>query len=390
MSFDDIIDYRGTHSNKWDMMEKTMGVTAEDGLAMWVADMDFRPPEAMIRAVQDVAGRGLFTYFGDTGEYDASICWWMKTRHGWEVDPAAIMSTHGLVNAVSMALETFTAPGDGVVLMTPVYHAFARVIRANDRKIVECPLRVEDGIYRLDVEAWDAMMTGGERMIILCSPHNPGGRVWTRAELQAVADFAKRHDLILVSDEIHHDLVYPGQKHIAMALVDPTISDRLVMMTATSKTFNVAGMHCGNVIIHDEALRAAYKKRLHQLSISPNSMSMRMTPALYSPEGAAWVDALCAYLDANHRLFVEGINAIPGLRAQPMQATYLAWVDFAGTGMAREEFADRVAKDARIAASPGPVFGLGGESFLRFNIGTQRARVEEALSRLQHAFRDLQ
>ncbi|MCV2866845.1 MalY/PatB family protein [Albidovulum sediminicola] len=390
MSFDDIIDYRGTHSSKWDTMEKTMGVPAEDGLAMWVADMDFRPPEGMLRTVIETAERGFFTYFGDTRDYDGAISWWMRTRHGWEVDPASILTTHGIVNAVSMALETYTRPGDGVVLMTPVYHAFARVIRANDRKLVECPLALRDGVYAMDFETWDAMMTGEERMLILCSPHNPGGRVWTREELRAVADFARRHDLLLISDEIHHDLVYPGHKHVPMPVAAPDILDRLVVMSATSKTFNVAGMHCGNVIISDPGLRAAYQKRLAQLAISPNSMSMRMTPALYSPEGAAWVDALCAYLDANHRLFVEGINAIPGLKAQPMQGTYLAWVDFAGTGMAEAEFKSRVAKDARIAASPGSVFGLGGESFLRFNIGTQRARIEEALSRMHQAFGDLQ
>ncbi|MCB2141746.1 MAG: aminotransferase class I/II-fold pyridoxal phosphate-dependent enzyme, partial [Rhodobacteraceae bacterium] len=220
--------------------------------------------------------------------------------------------------------EAFTRPGDGVVLMTPVYHAFARVIRANDRDVVECPLALRDGMYAMDFDAWDAMMTGAERMLILCSPHNPGGRVWTRDELRGVADFARRHDLILVSDEIHHDLVYPGHKHLPMPVAAPEVADRTVIMSATSKTFNVAGMHCGNVIIHDPALRAAYQKRLSQLSISPNSMSLRMTPALYSPEGAAWVDALCAYLDGNHRIFVEGINAIPGLSAQPMQGTYLS------------------------------------------------------------------
>lgn len=390
MSFDEIIDYRGTHSQKWDMMQTNFGVSPDDGLAMWVADMDFRPPEGMIRTVVEAAQRGLFTYFDDKRAYDSSIVWWMQARHGWTVDPAAIMTTHGIVNAVSMAIETFTRPGDGVIVMSPVYHAFARVIRANDRRLVEFPLKIEDGAFAMDFTAWEAMLTGDERMLILCSPHNPGGRVWTRAELQDVADFAKRHDLILVSDEIHHDLVYPGAKHTVMALVDPAIRDRLIMLSSTSKTFNVAGMHCGNVIIEDEALRAAYKKRLLQLAISPNSMSMRMTPALYSAEGAIWADALCAYLDANHRLFVAGVNAIPGLRAQPMQGTYLAWVDFAGTGMTSEEVTTRVSRDARIAASPGAGFGLGGARCLRFNIGTQRARIEDAIGRLQQAFRDLQ
>ena len=390
MNFDEIIDFRGQHSSKWDMMQKTLGVSPKDGLAMWVADMDFRPPQVMIDTVKRLADNAVFTYFGNPDEYNASIQWWMKNRHGWDVDADAIFTTHGLVNAVSLCLECFTKPGDGVVIFTPVYHAFARVIRANDRQLVECPLAIRDEVYQMDFEAWDAQMTGSEKMAILCSPHNPGGRVWTREELQGIADFAKRHDLILISDEIHHDIVFPDQKHIAMPLVDPSIADRLIMLTATSKTFNVAGMHCGNAIIHDEKLRAAFAKRMQQLSISPNSMSMHMTPALYSPEGAEWVDGLAAYLDANHRHFLERINTIPGLRMMPMQGTYLAWVDFSGTGMEREEFSARVANDAKIAASPGPVFGKGGETYLRFNLAMPRSRIDDAAERMQKAFGDLQ
>ncbi|MEZ5777658.1 MAG: MalY/PatB family protein [Paracoccaceae bacterium] len=390
MTFDEIIDFRGKHSQKWDMMEKTFGVSPGDGLAMWVADMDFRQPQGMIDAVKRVADDALFTYFGDAGSYNASIQWWMKERHGWEVDPASILTTHGMVNGIAMCIEAFTKPGDGIVLMTPVYHAFSRVIRANDRNLVECPLAIRDGVYQMDFDAWDAQMTGAEKMLILCSPHNPAGRVWTKGELQGVADFVKRHDLILIADEIHHDIVYPGETHIPMANVDPSIAGRLIMTTATSKTFNVAGMHCANVIIADPDMRAAYTRRLQQLAISPNSMSMHMTPALYSPEGADWVDAMTAYVDGNHRRFHEGIHAIPGLSMMPMQATYLAWVDFSGTGMARDEFAARVAEEAKIAASPGPAFGLGGEDYLRFNLAMPRAKIDEAVERMQRAFRDLQ
>ncbi|MGB3177596.1 MAG: MalY/PatB family protein [Albidovulum sp.] len=390
MSFDEIIDFRGQHSQKWDMMEQTMGVSAEDGLAMWVADMDFRPPQSMIDTVAKLNTRGIYTYFGGPDDYNGSIQWWMKERHGWDVDAQAIFTTQGLVNAVAICLESYTKPGDGVVIFTPVYHAFARVIRANDRALVECPLAVQDGAYAMDFDAWDAQMTGKEKMAILCSPHNPGGRVWTRDELQGMADFAKRHDLILISDEIHHDLVFPGQKHIAMPLVDPSIANRLIMLSATSKTFNVAGMHCGNAIIHDAALRAPFAKRISQLSLTPNSLSMHMTPALYSPDGAAWVDGLVAYLEGNARCFMDGMTTIPGLKMMPMQGTYLAWVDFADTGMSRDEFSRRVAEEANIAASPGPVFGMGGDSYLRFNLGMPRSRIEDAVERMQRAFRDLQ
>ncbi|MEN9060450.1 MalY/PatB family protein [Ponticoccus litoralis] len=388
--FDEEIDRFGTHSSKWDMMQPLYGVPAEDGLAMWVADMDFRPPACVQAAVQRMADHGLYGYYGDDTGYRDAIRWWMQERHGWAVERDWIFSTHGLVNGTALCVDAFTRPGDAVVLMTPVYHAFARVIRASGREVHECRLALKDNRYTMDFEAWDAQMTGAETMLVLCSPHNPGGRVWTREELQGVADFAKRHDLILVSDEIHHDLVMPGQNHTAMALVDDSIADRLVMMSATTKTFNLAGTHIGNVIIADPNLRARFAARMAGLGLSPNSFGLFMAEAAYSPEGAAWVDALVAYLDGNRRLFDDGVNAIPGLASMPLQATYLSWVDFSGTGMERAEFTHRVEQGARIAVNHGPTFGSGGEDFLRFNIATPRARVAEAVKRLQEAFGDLQ
>src|SRR6056297_3553494 len=390
MNFDEVIDRFGTHSSKWDMMEPTYGVPAEDGIAMWVADMDFRPPACVGDAVQKMRDHGIYGYYGDETSYRRAIQWWMRERHGWEVAPEAIFTTHGLVNGTGLCVDAYTQPGDGVVLFTPVYHAFARVIRAAGREVVECALVERDGRYEMDFDSYDAQMKGHERMLILCSPHNPGGRVWTRAELQGVADFAKRHDLVLVSDEIHHDLVMPGQRHIPMPLVDDSIHDRLVMMTATTKTFNIAGSHSGNVIIPDEVLRAKFGARMAALGLSPNSFGLVMAEAAYSPGGAEWVDALVAYLDGNRKAFDAGMNAIPGLASMPLEATYLAWVDFSGTGMEMAEFTRRVQQEARIAVNHGPTFGTGGDSFLRFNIATPRARIEEAISRLQAAFADLQ
>lgn len=389
MNFDELIDRFGTHSSKWDMMEQTYGVPAEDGIAMWVADMDFRPPACVTKAVQGMVDHGVYGYYGDETAYRDAIRWWMDTRHGWQVERDWIFTTHGLVNGTGMCVDAFTEPGDGVVLMTPVYHAFARVIKAAGRRVVECPLVNTDGRYEMDFAAWDSIVDGSERMMILCSPHNPGGRVWTRQELEGVAAFARRHNLILVSDEIHHDLVYPGTRHTPMSLVDG-IADRLVMMTATTKTFNIAGSHSGNVIIPDDALRARFARRMAALGLSPNSFGLFMAEAAYSPDGAAWVDALVRYLDGNRQLFDDGVNAIPGLASMPLEATYLAWVDFTSTGMDRAEFTRRVEQGARIAVNHGPTFGLGGDSFLRFNFATPRTRVEEAVERLQEAFSDLQ
>lgn len=389
MDFDRIIDRRNTHSAKWDAMEAAYGVSPEDGLPMWVADMDFPAADPIQEALAGMLDHGIYGYYGDDTSYRAAIAWWMAERHGWTLDPGAIFTTHGLVNGTAMCLDAFTAPGDGIVLFTPVYHAFSKVIRASGREVVECEMVNDNGRYSLDFDAWDAQMTGRETMLVFCSPHNPGGRVWSRDELEAVAAFARRHDLILVSDEIHHDLVFPGATHTPMALIEG-IEDRLVMMTATTKTFNIAGSHTGNVIIHDETLRARFAARMAALGMSPNSFGLVMAEAAYSPAGAAWVDALIDYLDGNRRLFDQGIGAIPGLHSMPLESTYLAWVDFTDTGMARDEFTARVEREARIAANHGPTFGKGGESFLRFNLATPRARIAEAVERLQAAFSDLQ
>ena len=389
MDFDTRINRLGTHSVKWDAMEPMFGVPAAEGISMWVADMDFRPPACVQRALEGMLAHGIYGYYGDDASYLDAIRWWMQTRHTWTVERDQIFTTHGLVHGTSMCVDAFTAVGDGVVLMTPVYHAFARVIKAAGREVVECKLRDNAGRYEMDFDAWDAQMTGAEKLLILCSPHNPGGRVWTRAELQGVADFAKRHDLVLVSDEIHHDLVLGAVKHTAMALIEG-IADRLVMMTATTKTFNIAGAHSGNVIIADPALRAKFAARMNAMGISPNSFGLFMATAAYSAEGAAWVDAVTGYLAENARIFDEGIARIPGIRSMPLEATYLAWVDFSGTGMTQAEFIDRVQKVAKIAANHGVSFGAGGESFLRFNLATPRSLVIEAVARLQAAFADLQ
>ena len=389
MNFDTVINRLGTHSVKWDAMEPMFGVPAQGGLAMWVADMDFRPPACVQASLEKMLAHGIYGYFGDDSAYLAAITWWMKTRHGWSVDPKHIFTTHGLVNGTALCVDAFTQVGEGVVLTTPVYHAFARVIKAAGRNVVECPLKTVAGQYVMDFDAWDAQMTGVEKMFILCSPHNPGGRVWTVEELQGVADFCKRHDLVLVSDEIHNDLVMPGHKHHVTAHI-AGVQDRLVTMTATTKTFNIAGAHIGNVIIADPPLRQRFSDVINKMGISPNSFGMHMATAAYSPEGAAWLDALNLYLDRNRQTFDAAVNAIPGVRSMPLQATYLSWVDFTGTGMTEAEFTARVAKVARIAASQGSAFGSGGETCLRFNIAMPHSQIVEAASRLTEAFKDLQ
>ena len=387
MNFDEIIDRRGTHSVKWDKMQALYGVSPDDGIAMWVADMDFRPPQAVQDALHGMLAHGLYGYFGDDRAYLESIRWWMANRHGWQIDPAHVFTTHGLVNGTALCVQAFSQPGDGVVLFTPVYHAFARVIRGSGRRVVEVPMVEVEG--RMTMTFPDTLPPG-TTMAILCSPHNPGGQVWTVDELRGVADFARRHDLVLVSDEIHHDLVMPGHKHTVMPLAAPEIADRLVMLTAATKTFNIAGAHTGNVIIADPGLRAKFAAVIEGGGISPNSFGLFMVTAAYSPEGAAWVDALNLYLDGNRQVFEAGIAKIPGARVIPLQSTYLEWVDFSGTGMDTAEIHRRVQTEARIAPNHGAPFGTGGETFLRFNIATPRSVVQQAVMRLQAAFGDLQ
>jgi len=390
MDFDEVIDRRGTHSSKWDTMEELYGVSPDSGLSMWVADMDFRAPKIIQEKLHGINSHGIYGYYGDYKEYNNSIKWWMKNRHNWEIDTSWIFTTHGLVNGTGLCIDAFTKPGDGIILFTPVYYQFSNLVEAARRKVVECPLKLIDNHYHFDFVAYERNLSGDEKMVILCSPHNPGGRVWTKNELQEVAKFAKKHDLVLVSDEIHHDLVYPNKSHTVMPIADPSVCDRLVMMTATTKTFNIAGAHSGNVIISNPNLRQKFSERIKALGISPNSFGLFMATAAYSPEGAQWLDELLHYIDGNRVIFDREVNKIPGLSSMPLEGTYLAWVDFSGTGMEEEEFIYRVQEKAKIAVNHGSTFGTGGEKFLRFNLATPRTLVVEATKRLKDAFSDLQ
>jgi len=390
MDFDEVIDRRGTHSSKWDTMEELYGVSPDSGLSMWVADMDFRAPKIIQEKLHGINSHGIYGYYGDYKEYNNSIKWWMKNRHNWEIDTSWIFTTHGLVNGTGLCIDAFTKPGDGIILFTPVYYQFSNLVEAARRKVVECPLKLIDNHYHFDFVAYERNLSGDEKMVILCSPHNPGGRVWTKNELQEVAKFAKKHDLVLVSDEIHHDLVYPNKSHTVMPIADPSVCDRLVMMTATTKTFNIAGAHSGNVIISNPNLRQKFSQRIKALGISPNSFGLFMATAAYSPEGAQWLDELLHYIDGNRVIFDREVNKIPGLSSMPLEGTYLAWVDFSGTGMEEKEFIYRVQEKAKIAVNHGSTFGTGGEKFLRFNLATPRTLVVEATKRLKDAFSDLQ
>jgi cystathionine beta-lyase len=293
------------------------------------------------------------------------------------------------VAGLGIVFEAFTDPGDGIIIFTPVYHAFARKIEAKGRRVVESQLNLSDGRYEMNLDALADQLNGSEKMVIFCSPHNPGGRLWDVNEIKALVRFCKNHDLLLISDEIHMDLVFPGFKHLPTAVAAPEATPLLITLSAASKGFNIAGAETSFIAVEDGTLRAKIAAAQASFGGSPNRFGMLMMEAAFS-HGQDWSDEVCAYLSENFRIFKEGVDAIPGLSVMDMESTYLVWVDFSGTGMARKEFSGRVAKDARLAVNQGPSFGTGGEDYLRFNIAMRRALVVEAVERLAAAFGDLQ
>ncbi|MEM7732971.1 MAG: aminotransferase class I/II-fold pyridoxal phosphate-dependent enzyme, partial [Pseudomonadota bacterium] len=284
--FDERIDRRGTNSSKWDAMERVTGVGADDALAMWIADMDFRAPEFLQAAMHKLIDQANFGYFAGDMEMRKQIAWWMKNRHGWDANPDHMTSTLGLGHAIAALLETFTDPGDGVIIFTPVYHEFTVKINLTGRRVHESPLVIRDGVYHMDFDVLEAGLTGDEKAMIISSPHNPAGRIWTSDELRQLADFCERHDLLMMADEIHHDLIYPGHKFTPYLVAAPKAAHRTFVLTAASKTFNTAGARLGTVTISDDDKRAAFRHHLLSHQTQANLLGVELTRAAYSPEGA--------------------------------------------------------------------------------------------------------
>ncbi len=388
-NFDTPIQLRKTHSAKYDMMGRYSGVDAADGLPMWVADMDFQAAPAVQNALQAEIDRGTYGYFGDDSTTRAAICGWMAEQHGWRFDPDALIFTRGVVSGLGITLDAFTQPGDSVILFTPVYHAFARKIASMERNVHESLLVLKDGAYHMDLDELQDSLTPDDKMVVFCSPHNPGGRLWSEQEIQDLAAFCAKNDLILVSDEIHMDLAFPGKKHLPTATAAPTIAPKLVTLSAASKGFNLAGGETGFIIAEDPEIMKKLTVINGRYGGSCNRFGMIMTEAAFT-QSTEWSQDVRAYLADNFKVFRDGVNAVPGLNVMEMGSTYLAWVDFSGTGMEQAEINDRIAKTARIATNPGTMFGSGGELCHRFNLAMPRATIEEAVARIQNAFSDLQ
>jgi len=388
--FDRVIERRGTHAAKWDNMAKLSGIDAPDAIPMWVADMEFAAPPGVTEALAVENRRGVHGYYGNTGTWAAALSEWMARRHGLEVDPAWVSPTPGVVSALGLTIQAMSEPGDEVVVFPPAYHAFRRIILANERRILDAQLVEENGRYVMDLEGLRAKLSPRTKIVFFCSPHNPGGTVWSPDEIRALATFCTEHDLILVSDEIHCDLVFPGAKHTPTLAAAPEIADRLVTTVAATKTFNLAGAHVGACVTTNAALKKRIDARIMANALgSYNRFGMIATEAAWQT-GDQWLDALLTYLGRNRELFDRRIEAAaPGARSMRLEATYLGWVDFSGTGLAPEEVSARVKNRARLFPSPGSQFGPGGETWLRFNFAMPRAILEEALGRLEDAFRDL-
>ena len=388
IDFDEVLDNRNHHLEKWDEVADRYDVPGDTGIPLWVADMDFRAPPAVNAALQAMVDHGVHGYYGPDDSFRDALVGWMARRHNWAIEPDWALQTHGLGNALSVIVNACSVPGEGVIIFSPVYHSFARIIKANDRRVHASPMTVRDGRFHMDFEGLEASLTGDEKIMFLCSPHNPGGRVWSAEELREVASFCQRHDIILVSDEVHHDLIMPGHSHTILAKAAPEVADRLVTLVATSKTFNIAGIETGTMLISNDALRRRIAKVRGAMNIANNRFGMLMAEAAYR-EGDEWLDALIPYLDSNRRLLNEAIGGMPGLSVMNLEATYLAWVDLSGTGMAREEFIERITR-VGLAPSEGRTFGPEGELCMRFNIACRHALLDEAMARLSDAFADLQ
>ena len=386
--FDTVIDRRGTHCEKWDGMEERYGVSPEGGLAMWVADMEFKPPGEVNDAIRQAADHGVHGYPGDPADYHQAIISWMERRHGWKVEPHWICTTHGVVNAVNLLIQTFCEPGDKVVVQPPVYYPFFGAITGNGCEVINSRLVLWDGRYRMDLEELDHLAGPSTRMLILCSPHNPGGRVWTKTELTALAGFCLERDILIVSDEIHHDLVYEGYTHTVLASLGPEIARQTITCTSASKTFNLAGTMTGNVIISDDSLRRRFQLQMAKCGIhSPNRFGPLTASAAYN-HGEPWLEELMAYLRENRDRVDEVVkNSLPGVISMPLEGTYLAWLDFWGMGLSMEEIIRRTQEDARLALNHGPTFGHGGDKHMRLNFACPRSMLESALERLVDAFK---
>jgi len=387
MDFNQLTHRNHTASMKWDGIESIFGV--KDALPMWVADMDFTAPPSVIHAFQERLTHGVFGYSLKTDSYYQAIIDWMKRRHQWEIEKDWIVYSPGVVPALSLIVQTFTELGDKVIIQTPVYPPFYQVVENHGRELILNPLHLVDGKYTMDLAQLEAQIDEQVKMLILCSPHNPVGRVWTKEELVPLAELCSRRNILVVSDEIHADLLFNKGSHTPYAALSEEAKNQSIICTAPSKSFNIAGLHTSNIIIPNPDLRNQFVGTLQKYaldSISP--FGLIATEAAYNA-GEEWLNECLLYIRGNMeyvRQYIE--ESLPELRVTMPEATYLLWIDFRKLGMSVDELSSFMLNKAKIVCNSGSAFGQNGEGFMRMNVGCQRGVVEDAMKRLDSAIQD--
>jgi cystathionine beta-lyase len=377
--FDQPIDRYGTQSIKFDSAAER-GKPA-DAFPLWVADMDFSAPPCVAEALEQRVAHGVYGYSDTDGAYDSALTSWFAVRHGWRVEPRWNCVTPGVVPALFFAVRGLTEPGDGVLLQTPVYYPFFAAVREQGRALLENGLVLRDGRYEIDFDDFERKAKQA-KLFLLCSPHNPVGRVWTRDELARMGEICLAHGVTVVSDEIHADFVFPGHTHTVFASLSENFAQMTVTCTSPSKTFNLAGLLHANVLIKNEALRGKFKATHAQTGLSQGSlMGMIACKAAYE-NGQPWLAALLAYLEGNLALAGDMLSRNPKIKIIPPEGTYLLWLDCRAMGLAPAALDGYFLRDAKLWLDAGTMFGPGGEGFARLNMALPRAKLRECLERL--------
>lgn len=387
--FDREIPRAGTASVKYDGAAACFG--SAELIPMWVADMDFAAPEAITRALMERAAHPVYGYTLYPDSMAEALMSWMKKRHDWEIERSSILMCPGVVTALHATVLAVTQPDESVIVQSPVYAPFFSCVTTTGRRLVDNPLKLENGRYAIDFDHLEQCAAEGARLLLLCSPHNPVGRVWTRDELERIMGIARRHDLTILADEIHADLVYPGTmahpgtRHTALATL-ATNGDSIITAVAPSKTFNIPGLGLSALIVPNPAQRAALRKVFDQLHVlACNPFSITAFEAAYR-EGEPWLESLLAYLQET-RDFVRGYldSHLPSIQLIEPEGTYLLWLDCRSLGMNDEELQRFFVQEAGVGLSPGTLFGMGGSGFMRMNIGAPRRIVAKALEQIKCA-----
>lgn len=382
--FETIIGRRNTGCLKWDAWGKRGH--AVDDLPLWVADMDFKTVPAAIDALAQRVQHGVYGYTMATDGYYEAVQSWFERRHGWRPEREWFVMTPGVVFALATAVNAFTQPGDAVIIQPPVYYPFRLMIQDNGRKMVTSPLRYGNGRYTMDYEGFEHQLEKtGAKLFILCNPHNPVGRAWTEEELRRIGDICLRHNVLVVADEIHADFARPGFRHIPYASLGTEYANNAVICTAPSKTFNLAGLQLSNIFIPNADNRAAFKRARNRAGYDePSVFGVVATQACYE-QGEEWLDELKCVLDQNYAVLEAAVHRMLGVQLVPLESTYLPWLDCNGLGLSDEGIKHLVEKDAKLWLDLGTMFGPEGSGFVRMNLASPKAMVQEACDRLEQA-----